>query len=331
MANGTETQEKTAVPAKAGGGRGPSYPALTLEEAIAKAGQFWAAEKRGAAPTAAAARHWGYSETSSSGKTVIAALIQFGLMEDQGAKDARTVKLTARALDILLDVPDSPKRLKAIQEAVRAPKLYADILAKWPAQELPSDQTLRFYLLREKSFNEPMVDGFIRDFRTSVSFAGLDKPVSSGGVGKVDPASLPDEDDLKQTLTPEIGDLVQWEASGVLRLEAPRRVRAKTEHDGSWWVFVEGSETGIPMEETIVLERKAEAPPSLKQPPVLPMSSGAPAVSQPGEVEASRGKLGDGVTYRLMVTGEMGPKQISKLIKLLEAQKSVLDDDDEIA
>ncbi|MNY66048.1 hypothetical protein D3C86_2034150 [compost metagenome] len=48
-----------------------------------------------------------------------------------------------------------------------------------------------------------------------------------------------------------------------------------------------------------------------------------------GEVEASRGKLGDGVTYRLIVTGEMRSKQIGKLIKLLEAQKSVLDDEDD--
>jgi hypothetical protein len=48
-----------------------------------------------------------------------------------------------------------------------------------------------------------------------------------------------------------------------------------------------------------------------------------------GEREWLRGPLSREISYRLIVNGEMGPKQIGKLIKLLEAQKAVLDDDDE--
>jgi hypothetical protein len=179
MANGTNTgTEEKAPPANKAAGRGPSYPALTIEQAITKALQFWGAEKRSAAPIAAAAKHWGYSETSSSGKVAVAALLHYGLLEDQGASGSRTVKLTGRGLDIVLDAPDSPKRLKAIQDALLTPKLYADILTKWPAHELPSDQTLRYYLLREKSFNEGSVDGFIKDLRASIAYADLDKPTT---------------------------------------------------------------------------------------------------------------------------------------------------------
>src|SRR5258706_3495825 len=104
------------VTASKSSGRGPSYPALTIEEAIGKARKFWNAEKRNAAPIAAAAKHWGYSETSSSGKVVTAALLQFGLLQDQGSSDSRMVKLTDRALDIVLADEASPKRLKAVQE-----------------------------------------------------------------------------------------------------------------------------------------------------------------------------------------------------------------------
>lgn len=47
------------------------------------------------------------------------------------------------------------------------------------------------------------------------------------------------------------------------------------------------------------------------------------------EREYMRGSLSKNVSYRLIVDGELGPKQIGKLIKLLEAQKAVLDDDDD--
>ncbi|MDB5443813.1 MAG: hypothetical protein JWP73_2189 [Phenylobacterium sp.] len=42
-----------------------------------------------------------------------------------------------------------------------------------------------------------------------------------------------------------------------------------------------------------------------------------------------RNQLGGDTKVRLLVTGEMGPKQIGKLIKLLQAQKAVLADDDD--
>jgi hypothetical protein len=168
-----EDTDKTVA---ARGVRGPSYPSMNIEEAIGKAQQLWVAEKRNAAPVEVAAKDWGYSPTSSSGKMTVAALLHYGLLEDSGAAKQRMVKLTGRALDIVLDdVADSPRRMQAIKDAVRAPKLYADIMAKWPPQELPSDQTLRFYLLREKSFNEGSITDFIKDFRSSIAFAKLDK------------------------------------------------------------------------------------------------------------------------------------------------------------
>lgn len=39
-----------------------------------------------------------------------------------------------------------------------------------------------------------------------------------------------------------------------------------------------------------------------------------------------RNKVGSDTSVRLLVKGEMGPNAIGKLIKLLEAQKMVLED-----
>jgi hypothetical protein len=159
------------------GVRGPSYPAIGLEEAITRATQFYKYEKRSAAPVEAAANHWGYAKGSSSWKSILAALIHFGLMEEAGGSgDSRQVKLTGRTLDILLDATESPKRLAAIRDAAFSPKLYAEIFGKWPPHELPSDQSMRFYLLREKGFNESSLPGFFKDFRATIAFANLENP-----------------------------------------------------------------------------------------------------------------------------------------------------------
>lgn len=277
MANGTGNEEK--VTAKSASGRGPSYPAMGVEEAIQKALQFWGAEKRSAAPMAAAAKHWGYSETSSSGKVAVAALLHYGLLEDYGSKDSRTVKLSPRGLDIVLDAPDSSERLKAVQDAVRAPRLYADILTKWAAHELPSDQTLRYFLLRERGFNEGSVANFLKDFRASVAYAKLDKPttIPSPYEGTEDLEAASDMND--STVADQATSRTVQAGAGAAKLAG----YVPTVHVG------------------------------------------------PAEREWLRGPLSREAGYRLLVTGDMGPKEIGKLIKLLEAQKAVLDDDDVLA
>lgn len=77
------------------------------------------------------------------------------------------------------------------------------------------------------------------------------------------------------------------------------------------------------MNETTVLERGVKPPPS---PPFL---AEAPSLRpQAVEREWLRGQLSKEANYRLLVTGEMGAREIGKLIKLLEAQKLVLDEDE---
>ena len=97
--------------------------------------------------------------------------------------------------------------------------------------------------------------------------------------------------------------------------------------DGQW-VAVEGSETGIPMNQVIVEER---APPETPPPPRFKLD--APSDDdkvRPGETEWMRNLVGRETKVRLLVSGgNMGAKEIGKLIKLLEAQKSVLADEDE--
>jgi hypothetical protein len=85
------------------------------------------------------------------------------------------------------------------------------------------------------------------------------------------------------------------------------------------------------MDDVIVEQKGAGAKLSIP-PPILPFTS-APSVSgavrtEPNEREWLRGPLSRDVSYRLVVSGELGPKEIGKLIKLLKAQQAVLTDED---
>jgi hypothetical protein len=65
----------------------------------------------------------------------------------------------------------------------------------------------------------------------------------------------------------KVGDLIQAEIDGALVFEKPKRVRAIQDYDGKPWVFVDGSETGIPMDQVTVVENAAG---SAKVPPEAP-------------------------------------------------------------
>ena len=121
-----------------------------------------------------------------------------------------------------------------------------------------------------------------------------------------------------------VDDLIQWESQGVLRLEKPRRVRAISD-DGNW-VFIEDSETGIPMNEAIVHERAPAADPPA--PPILPLETGGKNV-QTGEIVWLQVPFTKGASARVMVRGDMGLKEVKHLISILETHCDMLAEEDE--
>lgn len=76
-----------------------------------------------------------------------------------------------------------------------------------------------------------------------------------------------------------------------------------------------------------VVERSEEV--AAPKPAAVSLVGHPPTIIVSSEREWLRGPLSRDVGYRLIVSGDMGAKELGKLIKLLEAQKAVLDDDDE--
>lgn len=153
--------------------RSPAYPSMTLEAALKHAATIYKHEKRSAAPVAVVAEHCGTDIKSSKGLRLIAALKQFGLVKEEGSGDDRQVRLSERALDYLLADNDDGIRA-ALQAAALAPPIHKKIWETYP-NGLPSDATLKSYLIRTLDFNDAYVDGFIKKLRATLAFAELVK------------------------------------------------------------------------------------------------------------------------------------------------------------
>jgi hypothetical protein len=256
--------------------RGVSYPFMSLTEAVEAARKIYSAERKTPAPVAAAITHLGYAESSSGGRQTISALLQFGLLEDEGRKEDRHVKLTGYALDVLLAEEGSDIRKAALVACVKSPKIYKDIFAKWP-DELPSDSTIAYYLQRDKNFNPKAIQSFIKDLRSSLAFVGVVHPRD------LDASSSENEPAAVQSIANPAGG-------------APARAIVPAHVTPSAADLMEHFRSKVAT----------------------------------NEKEWMKGSLSKTTEFRLLIAGEIDAKQITRLIKLLEAQRMVLEDDEEI-
>jgi hypothetical protein len=153
-------------------GRSPSYPGITLGDAIEKARVLYEKEGRHPAHMDVITDHWGYRPKTGPGLVSIAALKKFGLLEEVEGRGAR---LTELALSILLHDEDSPERQQWVREAALMPQIHRELWEQFDGR-LPSDQNLRRVLVLDRGFTESGVHQFIRQFKRTIAYAGLDEP-----------------------------------------------------------------------------------------------------------------------------------------------------------
>lgn len=152
--------------------RSPAYPYIALPEALEKASQLWRAEGRHAVSVNVAMQHWGYKAESSTGFSCIAALKKFSLVDEEGVGENREVRLSNLGLAILLDEAGSPERGEALRTAALGPRIHSELWERY-GPDLPSDQSLKRFLVIEKNFNETAVEEFVGEYRETIAYAGL--------------------------------------------------------------------------------------------------------------------------------------------------------------
>lgn len=151
--------------------RGRSYPAIGLPEAIERADELFEQDDRALTTPEAAVGAWGYTSLNGASLRVLSALRQYGLLADVGDK----IKLSDRALKIILEPEDSRERAEAIAEAAREPAIFQEILEANP-DGLPSDAALKSVLVRDDSFGfkSGPADKLISALRDSLALAETD-------------------------------------------------------------------------------------------------------------------------------------------------------------
>lgn len=151
--------------------RSPSFPFIPLRKAVERAETLYASHKREAARLVAVGSTWSYGAKSSGLLQTVAALKQFGLVEDLGSGEDRKIQVTDLARRILADNRPGARE-KAVKEAAVLPKVIAEYLSKW-VPERPSDAHCISELHLDRGFTPDSARAFLRIFDETVAYAGL--------------------------------------------------------------------------------------------------------------------------------------------------------------
>jgi hypothetical protein len=291
--------------------RSPAYPTIPLKTAVERLASLDEYFKRHPAPVSKVGLAWGIKPGSSQASSAIAALKAYGLVDYEGAGSDLKAVVSADGRTYLRAQQESVKR-DVLRRAALQPKAIAKYWQIWGADRPPDPVCLDELIIKAK-FSDVGARSFLKVYDATMAFAGLSTSDKIDDKGKEVPNDL-----ITQEVA--IGDYIQWESGGAWVFDQPKRVRAIQPHEGEDWVFVDGSTTGIPMSEVTVEQKGASAK-------TAPFLAEEPRLAS--EREWLRGPLSKDAAYRIIVTGNMGAKEIGNLIKLLEAQKLVLADSDD--
>lgn len=305
--------------------RSPPYPYVGLAKAMQKAEQLYNAVRHHAAALPTAAKAWDTGAKSSATLQSVGALIQYGLLQDEGVGDARKVKLTPLALKIVMDKrPESIERASALEQAALTPRVFREIYDEY-GTAVEIDVALLVHALTAERvqkgrapYSEQSAAEVIRVYRDTIGYAGI---TDSDKATDEETSETSVEGPLERAApAAKVGDFVQWVSNGAVQFQEPQRVRALSE-DGAW-AFVEGSQTGIAMSELEVVQ----APRANRLPPTLPLPQDEPTVydrADPRDKDRMK-VVWEGSLIHISATVDKAG--LDRLRKKLDAMETLLED-----
>jgi hypothetical protein len=152
------------------GDRSPNYPIISLADAVGRVQLVYEKERQNRADKMVIAKDLGYGSLNGLSRSIISALVKFGLLTEDGDQ----LKVSMDALDILLHSAGSPERVAALQRAAYLPPLFSELRATFDGS-LPSDENLRAHLVK-RGFNPNTVANVIKSYRDTVLFVTQEVP-----------------------------------------------------------------------------------------------------------------------------------------------------------
>ena len=270
--------------------RSPSYPSVGLPDAVDRATKLYAGVGTAGASPDAAAKLIGYSKNHGTARMTASALKKFGLIEERNGRLTPT-KLTVDLANFQLG---GERHTAALRQAALSPAVYRETFARYrPHGVLPPDTVLGPELVSDAGFPPDKVDGFLKDFRDSLTFAGLLR-----GNQLVEPGDPPGAAAPAQT-GPAVGDAVRWETDG--DGEEPDEHEGVVQglsEDGAW-AFVAGYGDGVPVADLTAVPPEDAAEIVEDAPPLAPANPFAGAGGRGRQrTEAFALAEGDAVLHR---------------------------------
>jgi len=151
--------------------RSPPFPFINLEKAIDRAAKLLEYSKGHPVRTASAVTAWGYQPKSSGGIQTIAALKSFGLLNDSGSNDDRTVQISELGRRLLRNPPPDVRR-QLLQQAALTPRVIGLYWGKWGANR-PPDRDCLWELVDKRAFTEDAAAKFLSVYDSTISYAGF--------------------------------------------------------------------------------------------------------------------------------------------------------------
>ena len=81
--------------------------------------------------------------------------------------------------EFILIGSDEQKKAEIVKKCALQPEVYRKLWEQYSDTGLPSDESLRDVLIFDYGFNEKSVDGFIKDFKATINYAGLEPSESN--------------------------------------------------------------------------------------------------------------------------------------------------------
>jgi hypothetical protein len=177
--------------------RSPNYPSLSLDAAVQAVRQVYEKERRSVVPVLSVAKALGHDSLSGPALSKVAALRQYGLLEDVGHGK---VKVSDNAMPLLLRKPGDPEYEQALREAALRPPLFRELFESYADS---SDDTLRYHLITDRRFSEEGTRRVMRAFRHTVAIAKLgDESYNNPSIGSESAAVDDDKRESRFETTP---------------------------------------------------------------------------------------------------------------------------------
>ena len=156
--------------------KSPRYPVIGLTEAIARVRKVYESDHLNTIPKSVVAEHMGYTSLNGASLGIISAVSKYGLLE--GGADG--MRVSDRALAILVHDVGDEARVEAVEAAAKAPALFEELFGEFPNGA--SDNAIKSFLLGRKKFLASAAATAIRAFKETLALVQQERSAYDSGI-----------------------------------------------------------------------------------------------------------------------------------------------------